>query len=402
MPNSKLRRRVAKPRADFPLFPHASGYWAKKIRGKFHYFGKIADDPKGEAALELWLDQKDDLLAGRVPRTASDTLTVATLCNCFMTSKEHQRDAGDIKPKTFGDYLATCKAVVSEFGMHRPVDDLRVADFEKLRAKLAKRLGVHGLSREVQQVRSLFKYGVDAGLIEKVVLFGPSFKRPSKRLLRAHRQKSGPRMFEAAQASMLLDEAEQPIRTMILLGINCGFGNTDCGTLTTTALDLKKGWIDFPRPKTAIERRCPLWPETIAALREAREQRPPANREEHKDLVFITKYGQPWAKDTPDSPVTKEFRKLLDAVDAMAARIAKERRAKPPQKIHRKGLGFYALRHTFATIAGGSLDQVAVDHIMGHADNSMAERYRERIEDERLRDVANYVRRWLFPSKRPK
>ena len=86
-----------KPRKDFPLFPHARGYWAKKVRQKLHYFGKVADDPKGEAALNLWLDQKDDLLAGRTPRsTPGDGLTVASLCNHFLTAKEQQRDAGDI------------------------------------------------------------------------------------------------------------------------------------------------------------------------------------------------------------------------------------------------------------------------------------------------------------------
>ena len=172
---------------------------------------------------------------------------------------------------------------------------------------------------------------------------------------------------------------------MILLGINCGFGNNDCGTLPKRALDLKTGWVNYPRPKTAIERRCPLWPETVASIQDAMAQRPNAKQLAYDDLVFITRYGQPWAKDIADSPVTKEFRKLLDDLD-----------------LHQPGLGFYGLRHTFETIGGESKDQVAVNHIMGHADNSMSGVYRERISDKRLRDVANLVRRWLFPRKAAK
>ncbi len=57
------RPRLSKPRPDFPLFPHATGRWAKKVRGKLRYFGKVADDPHGEKALDLWLAQKDALLA---------------------------------------------------------------------------------------------------------------------------------------------------------------------------------------------------------------------------------------------------------------------------------------------------------------------------------------------------
>jgi integrase len=64
--------------------------------------------------------------------------------------------------------------------------------------------------------------------------------------------------------------------------------------------------------------------------------------------------------------------------------------------IKRPGLSFYALRHTFETVAGDTADQVAVDAIMGHVHATMAAEYREHIADARLRRVVEHVRQWLF------
>ena len=65
--STKSRRpnKPAKPHKDFPLFAHANGQLAKKDCGCLHYFGGW-DDP--DAALQKWLDQRDDLLAGRTSK----------------------------------------------------------------------------------------------------------------------------------------------------------------------------------------------------------------------------------------------------------------------------------------------------------------------------------------------
>jgi integrase len=286
---------------------------------------------------------------------------------------------------TFDGYHKSCKMVINEFGKQRLVKDLSPEDFQRLRAKLSKRLNPTTQGNHIRHVRTMFKYAYDIGLIDQPIRFGPAFKQPAKRILRALKQKKGPRMFEAEELRRIIDGAAQPLKSMILLGINCGFGNADCGRLLKNNLDLKTSWVDYPREKTAVERRSPLWPETVDAIREVIKKRTKTKAGVDSRLVFVTKYGDSWFKDTSDNPISKEMRKLLNLL-----------------KLHRPGLGFYALRHTFETIAGESRDQVAVNYIMGHADQSMAGVYRERISDERLQDVSDFVRHWLFVPKKAK
>ncbi len=238
-------------------------------------------------------------------------------------------------------------------------------------------------------------------MIEKPVLFGPTFKRPTRKVMRQHRAKNGLRMLEAAELRAIIAAATQPMKSMVLLGINCGFGNGDVASLPLKALDLKAGWVRFPRPKTGIDRRIPLWLETVAEVKEAIRDRPKPKDRADAGLVFITVQGHRWEKTAISEPdpetrkirilnsnnVTKEFTKLLKRLN-----------------LKRPGLAFYALRHTFETVAGASKDQVAVDFIMGHAPDSrdMSAVYRERIEDDRLKAVVAHVQKWLFPVAKKK
>jgi integrase len=393
-----------KPYDDFPLTPHASGKWQKKINGKVYYFGKWATVVNGVLtrvegdgwadALKEYQRQAADLHAGRRPRirhiVSNDDgdepsgLTVADLCNRFLTAKLRKRQSGELGDRMFCDYKEITDMLVREFGSKRLVDDLAADDFEELRATMAERWGPVRMCNGVTRVKSVFKYGVESGLIERSVRYGPEFQKPDKSVLRRHRAKNGERMIEANALQDLIAAADVQMRVMILLGVNAGFGNLDCATLPLSAVNLNTAWVNFPRPKTGIARRCWLWPETVEALRAVLAERPTPRASADADLVFLQATGRRWVRITEKSRtdnLSVHFMELLNKLD-----------------MHRDGLGFYSLRHVHRTVADGARDAVACDVIMGHSDPSMGGHYRERVEDQRLRAVAEHVRCWLFPA----
>lgn len=369
-----------KPHPDFPLFPHASGQWAKKIRGKLHYFGTWED---AEAALNNYLQQKDALQSGRKPRPDPDAVSVKDVSNAFLNHKKALLDAGELSAHTWNKYKTATELVVAHLGKARLAADLDPQDFAALRKKMAAKWGVYRLGDMIQTVRSIFKHGHDAGLLPLPIRFGPGFARPSKKVQRLHRAEQGAKLFTASEIRRLIDAATPAVRAMLLLGINCGFGNADCGKLPLSAVDLDNAMIDYPRPKTGIARRCPLWPETVLALNEILAKRREPKRAEDSGLVFVTRCGSSWTKDEYTSPLVLEVRKLLKKLGING----------------RYRLGFYTLRHVFRTVADESKDQPAVDFIMGHEVPHMSAVYRETISDARLRAVADHVRTWLFAEE---
>jgi len=393
-------RKPIKPHPDFPLCPRDDGRWCKRIKGTLHYFVGTADEALAEYKRVL-----PDLMAGIEPPPKSDGLTVGVLCSKFLLAKRALLANNEISPRTWDDYKATTDRLVSVFGKTKLVAGLSGRDFERLRAKLAETLGPVALGNTIQRVRSVFKFAKGERLIKEEVFFGTGFKRPSKKSLRLARAAKGPRLFTAAEIRKLVKAADVQMRAMIYLAANCGLGNSDVASLPQSALDLDGGWLNFPRPKTGIDRRCKLWPETVTALQAAIKARPRNKNRADAGLVFITKQGNSWGKlgrytiDDTSPPAEGESkepeRKRVSSNNSLSKEFKKLAR---DAEIDRT---FYDLRHCFATIAGESLDQVAVNAIMGHADETMAAVYRERISDDRLAAVAEHVRGWLLakPAK---
>jgi integrase len=164
-------------------------------------------------------------------------------------------------------------------------------------------------------------------------------------------------------------------------------------SLPIDALDLDAGVLAFPRTKTAIPRRATLWPETVAALRAALGARPEPKAAEDAGLVFVTRFGRRWVRVKAPGPRAKESSQAV-TVDGVYLEFSKLLRS---CAIASRGRGFYALRHTFRTVADEVGDRPAVDLVMGHQDGSdIATHYVERIGDERLLRITHHVRQAML------
>lgn len=385
-----------KPYPGFPLYPHKRGQWAKKIRGKTYFFGVWEDH---HAALTRYLSEKDDLEAGRRPQPrngdTTDTLTVQQMVFLFLEDKKLRVESGEMEATTWKDYERYGNRMIRVFGANTPVESLIPEDFQRYRADLQKtHKSLESLKGDITKSKTFFNWagpGVNGqGYLNRLPRFGTSMKVPARVSLLRERQERGMRVLTAEQIRALLAKADAEgkvkLKAMILLGINAGFGNMDCAKLTKGAIDLAAGWVTFPRPKTGVVRRSPLWPETLATLRAVLASRKSPRESGDANRVFVTKYNQAFRP----CAIGYEFEKL-------AGRAG----------MTREEADYYDLRRTCISIGLQISDDDAMRTISGHqrkAEDMLGVYNRLAVSDARLQEVTDHIHAWLFPkpaSKQP-
>jgi integrase len=349
--------RPAKPYPEFPLFPHRNGQWAKKIAGQTVYLGPWSD---WQAALK------------RYEGLGSGSSTLKASVSKYLAAQKLRQESGEI---TLRHYLAVewvLDRLLTQIEPNKAIKKLTSEDFGVWRAHLATTNKAVALGSHIRRVKAFLNWCCREKIISDLPA-GDSLKKPTAARLRIERSERGSRMFKPSEIRKLLVCATPQMRAMILLALNAGLGNEDVAQLRTKHLDGR--WLDFPRTKTGVERRVPLWPETREALA--------AVIRADDDIVFRTKYGNPWickSKLAGDSPVSQAFKRLCNGVG-----------------VYKKGRGFYSLRHVAETVGEEAGDHPAIEYILGHAPaaNDMSAVYRERMSSKRLVKVVKYIRKWV-------
>ena len=345
------------------MFAHAAGVWAYKYKGKFYYFGPW-NDPQG--ALKRFETEMPFIYQGKTP--PARVVNVGTLLDGWLGNKSADLDEGTITASTFKEYKATTDVIFKHFGEHWPVESIGPHNLVELRKALGKgtrkgvkTLGPVTLKRRLTIARMVFAYANEE--FDVKVKYRKPLRSPPRVNIKAAERERGLRLYGAGDVRKLVKKAEGEFKAMLLLGINCAFGPRDCATLPTTAVNLAEGWHNYWRPKTQADRRCSLWPETVAAIKAVRGM----------ELVFEGREWDRWM-------IGREFATLCKA-----AKVENQ--------------GFYSLRRTFETIATtADVPQAVIDSIMGHSKNDMASIYRQKVFDEQLKKCADHVHGWFLGS----
>jgi integrase len=318
------------------------------------------------------------------------------LLNRWLVDRRADVDRGELSPKAWVQYRDSGKRITAEIG-HFLADEVSPDVIRDLYDRLARDATIDFAKRAIGHLRQAANHAADAGWCRPV------------RLGRTARLTTRPqptmkwKLYRPAQVRHILRRLDRRIcvargrrdgrtlpsliqlRAMVYLALNGGFNAAECAELVRGDIDLAGAIIRHRRGKTGAEHVVPLWPETIAALRDAMALRP------GDDLVFRTREGQPWRMVKPVHDAGGKLVKII-ATDNAHEHF---RNLTRPMGLKLAGQSFGKLRHLHQTIADEAGDPHATFALAGHALPGAKSHY-VKVDEARLRKVVEHIRNVLL------
>ena len=283
---------------------------------------------------------------------------------------QHARVLADnLTPIHYNEQIDSLNGLMAFLGQGCRIDSISTLDLQNYKSKLQSHYASVGrLNLNIGIMKAMFHWARKNDILENI----PNIDAVSKGKV-IHKEMY---TFSSQQINKLLSAANVKMKAMIWLGLNCGFGCTDCGKLKWKDLDIQNGRVRLARNKTGVRRNLPLWPETIKALNELPRSGP---------CVFYTSQGHPWVRTVMKTNEDGEPEySPVNRISPTFSRLMKKAGIHAP-----KGMAFYALRRTAATIAARSGDPFAAQRLLGHVDLTMATRYVQDVSEQTDRVIEN-------------
>ena len=217
MSNSKRKTRSDK----FPLTLHPTGQYCKKINGKLYYFGSDKNH-----ALEKYLSQASYLHGNKehTQKKPDGEMMLKELCDLYLQYQHLKVQANALTARHHNEQIASLNKFMSFLGQSRKIDEISTLDLQSYRRKLQKAYSTaHRMNLHISIMKAMFHWAKKNDVLDSV----PNIDAVSRGKI-VYKQRL---VFASDDIHRLLDAADVQMRAMIWLGLNCGFGCTDCAEL---------------------------------------------------------------------------------------------------------------------------------------------------------------------------
>jgi len=205
------------------------------------------------------------------------------------------------------------------------------------------------INRELACLKHMFSLAVRWGKLRE---------HPLRKVKLLHEENRIERILSPDEEARLLESANEPLRTILLVALNTGMRRGEILTLLWSCVDFERALITVINPKSGRSRKIPMNEELVRALKERHEVA--------GDGLYVfadSRTGKPWGT-------------------VKTAFLAALRRA------NIRGLRFHDLRHTFATrLVAWGVDLLTVKELLGHSSITMTMRYAHPSQENMRRAV---------------
>jgi integrase len=300
---------------------------------------------------------------------STDKMTLRQLVDLYLQYQHARVLADSLAPRHYNEQTNSLNKLMAFLGRNCCTETISTLDLQNYKGKLQSHYAsADRVNLNIGIMKAMFHWARRNDVLEHV----PNIDAISKDKV-VHKEMY---TFSSEQINKLLSAAASEMKAMIWLGLDCGFGCTDCAKLQWSDLDFKLNRVKLARSKTGVHRNLPLWPETIQALKGLARSGP---------LVFYTSRGYPWIRTVIKTDERGEPKyRSVNRITPKFSRLLKKVGIHAP-----KGTGFYSLRRTAATLAARSGDPFAVQRLLGHVDLTMATRYVQDVSEQTDRVIQN-------------
>ncbi len=186
-------------------------------------------------------------------------MTLKELCDLYLEYQRSRVLTGNLIPRHHNDQMSSLNKLMSFLGKGRRIKSISTLDLQNYKRKLQDAYGsAHRVNLHIGAMKAMFHWARKNDILQSI----PNIDAVSKGKI-VHQEMY---TFSSEQIKKLLSVSDLKMRAMIWLGLNCGFGCTDCALLKWKDLDFENGRVELARNKTGVSRNLPLWPENFSVM----------------------------------------------------------------------------------------------------------------------------------------